>query len=65
MDFFTYLLHLARIPYFNATLVFAPEPIRADNRKSLAALLHKACLDIFTPTDRTTDGSQHQPPPRP
>ena len=64
MDFFTHLFHLARVPYFKATLVFAPEPIRADNRKTLAALLHQACLDIFTPTDRTPDGHDLPPPPR-
>jgi hypothetical protein len=49
----------------NATLVFAPEPIRADNRKTLAALLHQACLDIFTPTDRTPDGHNLPTSPRP
>ncbi len=46
--------HLARLfcqPGFTATVHFGAEPIRGDNRKTLAKDLRKAVLEHFTPME--------------
>ena len=62
MDFFTHLFRLARIRHFDATLILAPEPVAAGERKRLAALLQEKCRGIFTPTEWS---GGRNPPGRP
>lgn len=49
MTFFPHLLGVTRLSHFTGTLAFGAEPVRADNRKALAADLHAAIEKNFTP----------------
>ncbi len=53
-NFVWHLLRLLRLPYFDASLHFGPEPMLAADRKALAETLRSAMLDLLT-SERTSD----------
>jgi 1-acyl-sn-glycerol-3-phosphate acyltransferase len=49
MTFLPHVLQMLTLPSFRATVAFGAEPIRADDRKTLANLAHHAVEECFTP----------------
>ncbi|MBP7342279.1 MAG: 1-acyl-sn-glycerol-3-phosphate acyltransferase [Syntrophaceae bacterium] len=49
-SFLMHLIHLLALPHCDIVARFGPEPIRGEDRVSLAKALHAASLKIFTPS---------------
>jgi 1-acyl-sn-glycerol-3-phosphate acyltransferase len=56
-EFVGHALQLVRMPWFGARVTFGAEPIRAGDRKELAARLHAAVMKEFQPIVESGTGS--------